>query len=178
MRARSTFRSFSRPLSQPARRAATLVLGCVCLWLGACSDPRPLSYAHFMEDRMSMDGVLARCNRERDETVNDLECANARRAAATYALRAERERHEELERESERKLNALRSQLATRERAAQEALAAAAAAAEAEYEAQWDPETAAVADGSLPATSDSSGSDGVDAPFTGAAPTAAQSPPE
>ena len=50
-----------------------------------------------MDDDIARDGTLARCNENRDETLNDIECANARRAAAAIALRAERERREALE---------------------------------------------------------------------------------
>lgn len=91
----------------------------------------------FMEDGLAREGALTRCNRNRDATLNDVECANARRAAAAIALDAELARAAELERESERKLVALRQRQA-RERAAQEEAATAArTAAEAAYEAQW-----------------------------------------
>jgi hypothetical protein len=61
-----------------------------------------------MEDGLARDGVLTRCNQDRDATLTDAECANARRAAAAVALEAERGREPELERESEVKLAALR----------------------------------------------------------------------
>jgi hypothetical protein len=91
----------------------------------------------FMEDGLAREGALTRCNRNRDATLNDVECANARRAAAAVAIEAERARAAELERESERKLVALRQRQARESAAAQEAAAAARAAAEAAYEAQW-----------------------------------------
>jgi hypothetical protein len=90
-----------------------------------------------MEDKMAMEGTLARCNEDREGTLNDLECANARRAASAIALVIERDRRETLERESERKLAELRAELERRERAEREALAAAEAARQAAYEAQW-----------------------------------------
>lgn len=100
-----------------------------------------------MEDRIARDGTLARCNANREATLNDIECANARRAASAIALRQERDRIEELERESAQKLEELRRQLAESDRIAQEALAAAEAAELAAYEAQWrDPAQAAPQD--------------------------------
>jgi len=61
-----------------------------------------------MDDGFAREGVLTRCNHNRDETLNDAECINARRAAATIALEAERARAPELEQRSEAKLVALR----------------------------------------------------------------------
>ena len=62
-----------------------------------------------MEDGFARDGVLARCNQDPDATLEDAECANARRAAAAVALEAERAaRADELEHASEVKLLALR----------------------------------------------------------------------
>ncbi len=61
-----------------------------------------------MEDGLARDGVLARCNQDRDATLTDTECANARRAAAAVAIEAERGREGALERASEVKLAALR----------------------------------------------------------------------
>src|SRR5262245_27342368 len=61
-----------------------------------------------MDDGFAREGVLTRCNQNREETLNDEECNNARRAAATVALAAERERAPVLEQRSEAKLAALR----------------------------------------------------------------------
>jgi hypothetical protein len=99
--------------------------------------PEPRSVFYFMDDAIAREGVLTRCNRDRDATLKDVECANARRAAATIALEAERARATELERESERKLLAVRDRQAREAAAAEQAAAAARAAAEAAYEAQW-----------------------------------------
>jgi hypothetical protein len=138
--------------------ARTLRIGCAVLGVAfaACSEPQPRTFADFIEDRMVMEGTLARCNADRVATLNDIECANARRAASAIALRIEQQRREDLERESERKLAELRNQLAKREQAEREALAAAAAAREAAYEAFWNNEGAAVSvnDEPLPSTSD------------------------
>jgi hypothetical protein len=113
--------------------------------IAACEQPQQVrSYSDFMEDRIAREGTLARCNEDRDATLYDIECANARRAASAIALRRERERREALERESERKLADLRDQMARREQAARDAALAQAAAEREAYEAQWrDQNTAA-----------------------------------
>ena len=88
------------------RKAATLLLAAA---VAACApQPEPRSVLDFMEDGLARDGVLTRCNRNRDSTLDDVECANARRAAATLAIEAERARAGDLERQSERKLAAVR----------------------------------------------------------------------
>jgi hypothetical protein len=104
---------------------------------GCAPEPQPRTFADYLEDRPLMEGTLARCNADRDGSHNDLDCANARRAAVTIALRVEEARREELERESERKLAALRDELARREQREREALAEAEAARQAAYEAIW-----------------------------------------
>src|SRR5690606_10770281 len=105
---------------------------------GCAPEPAPRTVYDFMEDGYAREGVLARCNRDRVASASDKECANARRAAATIALEAERERAEVLKRESEAKLLALREREARRAAAEQEAAAAARLAAEAAYEARWN----------------------------------------
>ena len=110
----------------------------VLLLLAACEEPNPTSYAEFMEDSIARDGTLIRCNLDRENTTNDIECANARRAAATIALREERERREVFEQESERKLAVLRAEVERERAAAREAQALAEAAAKAAYDAQWE----------------------------------------
>jgi hypothetical protein len=130
---------------------SSAVLGAVIGLLAAgCSEPQPRSFDEYLEDRMLMEGTLARCNADRYGTHDDLECANARRAAVTIALRVEEARREELERESERKLMELRVELARREQAEREALAAAEAAKQAAYEALWRDGTPPVDGAPLP----------------------------
>lgn len=90
-----------------------------------------------MEDGLAREGVLARCNQDRAATLDDVECINARRAAAVVALEEERSRAVDLARESERKLIALREQAEREVEAARRAVAEARAAAEAAYEARW-----------------------------------------
>ena len=66
--------------------------------LAACApQPEPRTVIDFMDDGLAREGVLTRCNQNREETLTDEECANARRAAATIALEAERARAPELE---------------------------------------------------------------------------------
>jgi hypothetical protein len=60
-----------------------------------------------MEDGLARDGVLTRCNEDRDASLTDEECANARRASTVLALEAERGRAAELESASEAKMLAL-----------------------------------------------------------------------
>lgn len=105
--------------------------------LTACEEPRPRSFTDFMDDRIAREGTMAHCNQNPVATADDIECANARRAAATIALRAERERHEQLERESERKLEAMRNEMAERERIVRESTLAAARAEREAYELMW-----------------------------------------
>jgi len=77
--------------------------------LAACAPKsEPRTVLDFMDDGFAREGVLTRCNQNREETLNDAECINARRAAATIALEAERARAPELEQRSEAKLVALR----------------------------------------------------------------------
>jgi seryl-tRNA synthetase len=124
--------------------------GCIVipsLVLCACGEePRPRSFTEFMEDSIAREGVLARCDRDRQAAQADIECANARRAAVAIALEAERERLEVLERESERKLEQLRAQVADAERAAAASAAAAAEAEEEAYERLWREQTQVAAD--------------------------------
>src|SRR5262245_34565109 len=107
-------------------------------WVAACQQPaRPRSYEFFMEDGLAREGVLARCNQDRTASVDDEECENARRAAATIGASGERERSENYEKQSSRKLEELRDRAARRQQAEEQAAAAAKAAEKEAYEAQW-----------------------------------------
>jgi len=106
--------------------------------VAACAPaPEPRSVLDFMEDGLARDGVLARCNEDRDATLSEIECDNARRAAATLAAEADHGRSQDLERESERKLVALRERSDRQAAAERDSAAASRAAAEAAYEARW-----------------------------------------
>jgi hypothetical protein len=127
----------SRSKHTHQRCATYAVVGILCL-LSACEEEQPTSFAEFMDDDIARDGTLARCNENRELTSTDIECANARRAAAAIALREERARREALELESERKLAELRQQVERERAAAREAQLMAEAAARAAYDAQWE----------------------------------------
>jgi hypothetical protein len=134
--------------------AVARVLGvlAVTVWFAACQQqPKPRPYEFFMEDGLAREGVLARCNQDRKASVDDQECENARRAAATTGASGERERTENYERESSRKLEALRDRAARQQQADEQAAAAAKAAEKDAYEAQWrDKNAAASASGAGP----------------------------
>lgn len=89
-------------------RKAALTLLLVAAVAACAPQPEPRSTVDFMEDGLARDGVLTRCNR--DATLDDVECANARRAAATLAIEAERARAGDLEHESHAQLAAVRDQ--------------------------------------------------------------------
>jgi hypothetical protein len=81
--------------------------------LVACAPkPEPRTVLDFMDDGLAREGVLTRCNQNRERTLSDEECNNARRAAATIAIEAERARAPGLEQQSEAKLVALRDRQA------------------------------------------------------------------
>jgi hypothetical protein len=121
------------PFPRPAFGAA---LG-LCLLLAACEQPEPRTFAFFMDDSIARDGTLARCNEDPIGTTDDIECAHARRAALSIALRQERERREALEIESQRKIEELKQEMVERERIAREAALAAAREEREAYEAMW-----------------------------------------
>jgi hypothetical protein len=125
----------NRIVEGPIRILGVLIAGAL---LAACDEPQPRNFADFTEDRIAREGTLARCNADRDGTLNDIECANARRADAAIALRRERSRRELLEQESERKLASLRDQMALQDQRARDAERRAVEAEKAAYEALWD----------------------------------------
>jgi hypothetical protein len=58
--------------------------------LAACAPkPEPRTVSDFMDDGFAREGVLTRCDQNREETLNDVECINARRAAATLEQQSE-----------------------------------------------------------------------------------------
>jgi hypothetical protein len=129
------------PLSATLRYARLAPAGAAVLLyltLAACDQPvPPRTYAEFMDDKIAREGTIARCDEDQEALARDLECANARRAAAAIALRQERERREALEVESQQKIEALKHEMVERERVATEAALAAARAEREAYEALW-----------------------------------------
>jgi ABC-type uncharacterized transport system auxiliary subunit len=84
-----------RELGFRLRLAAAPLLAAM---LGACApQSEPRTVTDFMDDGFARDGVLSRCDQNREETVANEECANARRAAAALALQAQRAHAAELE---------------------------------------------------------------------------------
>ncbi len=84
--------------------------------VAACQgQPGARTFYDFKEDSVARDGVLSRCDKAPNETAEDLECIAARRAAAAVAIEQERTRADHLDRQSERKLVALRDRSARQE---------------------------------------------------------------
>jgi hypothetical protein len=90
--------------------------------LVACqgSQPGARTFYDFKEDGVARDGVLSRCDQAPDTSASDPECIAARRAAAAVALEQERARTGGLERQSERKLVAMRDRSARAEQTAEQ----------------------------------------------------------
>jgi hypothetical protein len=88
-----------------------LTIACGCLAglaaLAGCSPRRipPLTVSDLMEDRVLLDGVLMKCNRDPAKARSELECMNARVAIERLAARvdpaAEAKRAEDFEKSRE-----------------------------------------------------------------------------
>ena len=71
------------------------IIACGCLAAviaatAACSPRRipPLTVTDLMEDRVTLDGVLMKCNRDQSKARTDAECVNARIAIdKTFTIR-------------------------------------------------------------------------------------------
>src|SRR5579859_2376151 len=83
-------------------------LGAVILAMAACSPRRipPMSISDLMEDRVTLDGVLMKCNQDRSRARTDSNCLNARIAIERLARQSEpaeeAKRREEFERSREK----------------------------------------------------------------------------
>jgi hypothetical protein len=66
-------------------------LGAVILATAACSPKRipPMSVTDLMEDRVTLDGVLMKCNRNPSKARTDSDCLNARIAIERLASKNE-----------------------------------------------------------------------------------------
>jgi hypothetical protein len=66
-------------------------LGAVILATAACSPRRipPMSVSELMEDRVTLDGVLMKCNRNTTKARTDADCLNARIAIERLASQSE-----------------------------------------------------------------------------------------
>ena len=99
-----------------------------------------------MEDGLAREGVLARCNQDVEASKSDVECENARRAAAAIAATDAADDHKrsaDLARQSERKMIAMRERDTHAQQAEEQAAAEARAQSDADYEAQWRQQSAA-----------------------------------
>lgn len=82
---------------------------CGLLLLGACAEePPPISAAEFMQNPRLLEATMVRCAQNRAESKYVAECMNARDAVNRLEAAAERTRREGLEKQSERKRQALR----------------------------------------------------------------------
>lgn len=93
----------------PISIKSVLICGCIAAAaLSAACSPRripPMTVADLMEDRVALDGVLMKCNRQPDKARTDSDCLNARIAIERLAARVdpavEAKRVEEFERSRE-----------------------------------------------------------------------------
>jgi hypothetical protein len=94
----------------PMSIKSKLVCGCVAAVVvatAACSPRRipPMTVSDLMEDRVALDGVLMKCNRDPGKARNDSDCLNARIAIERLAARVdpsvEAKRVEDFERSRE-----------------------------------------------------------------------------
>ena len=83
-------------------------LGAAIFAMVACSPRRipPMSVSELMEDRVTLDGVLMKCNQNQSKARTDTECLNARVAIERLASQSEpaeeAKRMEEFERSREK----------------------------------------------------------------------------
>ncbi|HEX5049563.1 MAG TPA: EexN family lipoprotein [Gammaproteobacteria bacterium] len=115
--------------------------------LVACQQERgPRTVSSFMDDGLAREGVLARCNQDAEASKSDVECDNARRAAAAIAAADAADDHKhsaDLARQSERKMLAMRERDSQAQHAEARAEAEARAQSDADYEAQWREQSSA-----------------------------------
>lgn len=95
------------------------------LVLAACAEePQPVSVSQFVENPRLLEATMVRCAQNRSETKYDAECLNAREAVNRLEASQEKARRAELEKQSERKRQALRrtqeAAAAARQRALEE----------------------------------------------------------
>lgn len=71
----------------PKHFAACAGLAAALLASGGCSPKRvpPMSVQDLMEDRVTLDGVLLKCNEHPDKVANEIDCLNARVAVERLA---------------------------------------------------------------------------------------------
>lgn len=124
------------------RRSLAVAVGLCAVIAGCVNEPPPRSFTEFMEDRFAREGTLVRCNADRTATANDLECINARRAAAALAAQDDEALRERRDAQSEARLLAARQRQAAQQEAERRAVVAAQVEEQRAYESQWDEEPA------------------------------------
>jgi hypothetical protein len=97
-------------------------LGAVILATAACSPRRipPMSVADLMEDRVTLDGVLMKCNQNAAKARTDSDCLNARIAIERLASQSDPAEEAKRTEEFERSRDKLR-QMQDKQRQEQEA---------------------------------------------------------
>lgn len=86
-----------------------IALTTVLMSLVACSEPTPpRSVSTFLENPYLLDAALVRCAGTRSSGQSDAECSNAREAVGIIEAKLEASRRVELEKQSQRKRDALR----------------------------------------------------------------------
>jgi hypothetical protein len=91
-----------------------IACGCltaVALSMAACSPRRipPMSVSDLMEDRVALDGVLMKCNRDVAKARTDSDCLNARIAIERLASRVDPEQQQKHAEEFEKNREQLRA---------------------------------------------------------------------
>jgi hypothetical protein len=85
--------------------------------LGACAkEPPPRSVNEFIDNPMLLEAAIVRCAQDRTQSRYDLECVNARQAAASIQAKEEARRAAELEATQEAAAEARRRALEAEER--------------------------------------------------------------
>lgn len=86
-----------------------IALTAAALTVAACSEPPPpRSVSTFLEHPNLLEAALVRCTKNRAESRYDTECLNAREAVKLIEAKDEATRRADLEKQSERKRDALR----------------------------------------------------------------------
>ena len=141
-----------------------LALACTLGLSSGCSEePPPRSVAEFVDDPIGLEAALTRCNADRGRTRSDPECINAREATRRVSIAEEAERRREFERQSQRKLDELRSRTEALEARLREAEQQRLAREKLEYEQQFQQQI----DGNIGPEVDSSADGGEPAPVAG-----------
>lgn len=70
------------------KRALSVLIACAAA--GGCAEREPRTVADFMENEAALQGTLVRCEKDRAAALQDVECANARRAVQRLAIIEER----------------------------------------------------------------------------------------